>query len=210
MMFFGNVCAAQRFDESQLKTINNDDGSLDAKTHGSSRYRLHAAVQSPHAMTLSGHKPRLLIVKSGDGCGAVEPSFRVSESRPGIVPVPTVVCRLLGDLLALRCCCEVRIDGDVLTTTTTTNNNNNDIGDSLECDGSYYGLTALVVIHSNPAPVDRVGLENWLSDLYLVKSSSTKWIGLERHFDEKNGKTLAVFHVYFSTFDRPIDIDGCR
>jgi hypothetical protein len=200
------MCAAKRPDVLQLKTINYGDCSLDLKAPNIGRCRANATVQSPSATPSSVDIPRLLIVKSSDIRGAIEPSCHAAESRIGAVQVSTAVCRLLGDLLALRCCCQVRVDGGDAQPTT----NNNDICDSAECDESYRGPTALVVIHSKPPPVDLVGLEDWLSDLHPMKSTSAKWIGLEHCLDDENANSLAVYQVYFSAFDYSMDIDVCR
>jgi hypothetical protein len=110
----------------------------------------------------------------------------------------------LGDLLALRCHCDVRIDGDPdynELQTINNNNNNNDDNNGKVCDDNVSCVqTALVVIHTTNTYADLWGLEIWHSGLHKkidVDSTTASWIDLERHWRDECDTSLVIYHACF-------------
>jgi len=96
------------------------------------------------------------------------------------------VHRLLGDLLSVRCRCEVRFGCNLVQSAVADTNNNDD--------GLYDGPSALVVIHPRPPPLEGndLAFDSWINGQRwkssLVRSPLADWIGLER---------VVIYHVYF-------------
>jgi hypothetical protein len=109
--------------------------------------------------------------------------------------VPPDVCRLLGNLLKLRCDCDVRIDGD-MQYNVSHQTTNSDSEDDVCC-----GPSAVVIIHPTPPPLDDVALEDWLVKLDCETTwsepASAAWIGMEQYLDDDERKMVAIYHVFF-------------
>ena len=135
-------------------------------------------------------KPRLLIAHAGyvDDVGA-------------FVRVPADVRRLLGNLLSLRCRCDVRIDGDETYNRPRAADGSDD-NDQKRSDCSR-GPTAFVVIHSKPPPRDDNGFHQWLNEVdwrrVLTQSSAGVWLGLESNAVEYGDNVIC--HIYFRLSD---------
>jgi hypothetical protein len=110
---------------------------------------------------------------------------------------------LLGDLLAQRCHCDVRIDDDpdyndlqAINDNSDSNNNGNVYDDNIR-----RAPSALVVIHLTTPCAESRGAEIWLSGLRWKTSrvdlTAATWIGLERHSMDECDKSLAIYHVFF-------------
>jgi hypothetical protein len=164
------------------------------------QHHVPAAVQhQSRPGLLAAHRPRLLIVSNDASRVTIEQACHASRFGQRALQVPLVVCRLLRDLLALRCDCDVRIDEDLLKI------NETDYYDNSE-DGSFDGPAGLLVIHSEPPPADLDGFQDWISDWSLVRSAVKVWMGLERTCSDNTDEVLlAVYHVYFTTFNHPTD-----